>query len=199
MSGLVFKQSFSSLSDEHPTKINHQLTMPCYGESCCDFCGCQVAATLDANDSDDEKYTEKYDFIQYGWLTSAEVIDEQGNVYENMIPNLMYELENDDQQYTNTCLHWVKEGGRLKEGVFLHNFCRTFIQNQTGWSTKQIFDILKNHRQKFVYDDHQSSIYDAIEDGTLVDTWRAEHPEKNEQNFSFFRQRIQDLLNTTRH
>lgn len=168
--------------------------MPCYGESCCDFCGVQVAATLDDDDDDDDqRYIQKYDQTLYGWLATAEVIDKYGKLYENMEPNLMYELEKDDHKFTNTCLHWVKEGSEYQEGVFLHSHCRKFIQNSTGWTLDQIYDNLRKDRHPFVYDDHQGSIFEAIEDG-LVESWRAIVPDKNEQNYLFFQQRIIKLI-----
>ena len=151
--------------------------MPCYGESCCDFCGVQVSATFDAGDSDDEEYIKKYGLLDYKWMKTAEVIDKNGKIYENMEPNLMYELENGELTFTNTCLHWVKPGGRLKEGVFLHNLCRNYIVSKTGWTLKQIFERLRKDRHKFIYNDHQRSIYNAIEDGD-VELWRVTNPEK---------------------
>jgi hypothetical protein len=168
--------------------------MPCYGESCCDFCGNQIGARKRwHNESDDEK---DQDDPKFDWLSTSELIDSSGVIHDYLSPNLMYEMEDDDddnKRYTNKKLDSI-DNVHLYEGVFLHTFCRQYLEDQTGWSPKRIFKILRTIRQPFNYKDHQRGVWDAIESGEL-ESWRAKRPDINDKNGHFFQKRLKCVMN----
>lgn len=176
--------------------------MPCYGGSCCDFCGLEIGVSNCRIECPYGNKSSRFimgDSIFFIWLRTSELICEKGKIHDNLRSNLTFEMEdiNDNyQRYTN-CKFWniqkTQKKQNLKEGVFLHAFCRIFIEKRTNWDRKTIFQVLRKQRQPYVVNDNQVNLFSAME-FEKVPIWRAVNPRYNQENRDFFSERIQQLI-----
>lgn len=167
--------------------------MPTYGGSCCDFCGCEICCG--AYSDPDVRYKLRLeDSVFLSWLVSGEILDKRGKIHDhlsNETIHVMMDANKGFKKYTNIKTHWIDDKDYF-EGVFLHPFCRLFIEKRTLWNRKQIFKILRTKRQPYIVHDQQACMFHSMRHEG-VPFWRAINPRLNEENRDWFSNRLQEL------
>lgn len=178
--------------------------MPCYGGSCCDFCGLEIGTGNYTYFSDAATKTKLRliirDSIFFSWLDSSEILTERGKICDNLTNETIYVMEdiNDHfKKYTNIKLHWV-DNIKYYEGVFLHAFCRIYIEKRKPlWTRKQLFQILKKDREPYAVSDEQVHLFQGME-WSGVPMWRAVNPRYNQENKEWFENRFNRLISVAK-
>lgn len=174
--------------------------MPCYGGSCCDFCGLEIGVAHFRKYDENRKpqYTLNLkDSIFLSWLNTEEILTEKGKVCDRLSNDTIYVMmdANDKyKRYTNMKLDWV-DNKDFFEGVFLHAFCRMFVEKKTRWTRKQIYSILRQKREPYAVSDRQVNFFVGME-WSKVPMWRAINPHYNDENREWFQNRLKQLMST---
>lgn len=143
--------------------------MPSYGASSCDFCGCEIMYR-----SDDKNLK---------WLSTGELLLRKGLILKVKYTDLLGMLSDwSGKYYTNN--KFEKD-----HAIFLHTFCRTFIQQNTKWEPKLIYSKLSQNQEPSLVRDQQGNFVVGIQKEGK-DLWRINDPTTNDNNKSWFLNRI---------
>lgn len=165
--------------------------MPCHGGSSCNFCGCEVLVwrVISVKGDQMEKRSCKSTLL-FSWLSSAEILNKKGKIIQADNNELSHQLSDKDFKYYSNVIDYREE-----THVFLHTFCRIYIQKHTGWDLRTIYKVLMISKEPYVVRDNQYSMFLAMKyEGVPI--WRAVSPKISKDNQEFFWNRLLSLKQT---
>jgi hypothetical protein len=117
------------------------------------------------------------------WLSTAELLLRKGLILKVKYSDFLGMLADYSGKY------YTNNKYENNHAIFLHTFCRTFIQQNTKWPLNVIYSKLSQDQEPSLVKNQQGRFIDAITDEGK-DLWRINDPTKDETNKSWFDRRI---------